>query len=191
MALSKILGRQSTGWNSIPRPLQVFLLRGACILVGWKCLYWLWLGPAHQPDGFLTSLTAKLTAWVFGLLSPQMQPATVPGHDVLITALVNGAHTTVISVADACNALQLMVLFAGFVFSVPVPLRRQLPYVFTGLLIIIAANVLRCLGLIYVYIDFPNVFPFAHHYFFTLAIYLIVFLIWKRLIKEWMLYEKK
>jgi exosortase/archaeosortase family protein len=121
-----------------------------------------------------------------------MYPQLATFHnDVLITALVHGARVTTISVADACNALELMVLHVGFIASVPAPVSKQLPYIGVGLLLIAAANALRCLALIYIYIASPNFFPFAHHYIFTLVIYLIVFLTWRHFIKNWLRNETK
>lgn len=175
-----------------PKGLRVFFIRGICILVVWKVIYLLWLKPVHIPDTQLTYLTARITTWVFHLLSPAMLPMLQPHNwDMQISGLINGTRTNIISIADACNALELMVLHAGFILSVPLPFSKQWPYIITGLLLILVANVLRCLALIYVYISFPNFFPFAHHYLFTLTIYLIVFLIWKRFTNIWIRYEAK
>ena len=110
---------------------------------------------------------------------------------MLITALVQGRRINIISIADACNALELMVLHIGFIASATMPSGKKLPYIFVGLLLILLTNITRCLALMYVYISFPNFFPFAHHYIFTLTIYLIIFLVWKRFIKEWISYEAK
>lgn len=189
--LSKLLEQQGSQWKQVPRPLRIFLLRGVCILIIWKCLYLFWLRPWHELDSLLTYGTARATAWIFQLFSPQMHPGLVAHRDVLITALVNGKRINTIGIADACNALELMVLHIGFIFSAPVPFRKQLPYIGVGLLLIIATNILRCLALIYIYISFPNFFPFAHHYIFTLIIYLIIFLTWRRFIKDWIRYETR
>ena len=189
--LSGLLGQEGGRWKQVPRPLQIFLIRGICTLIIWKCLYLIWLRPLHQPDSSLTFGTAQLTTWIFQLFSPQLHPLLLPQKDMVITALVHGKRFTAISIADACNALELMVLYAGFIFSAPLPLRKQLPYICTGLLLIGIVNVLRCLALIYIYIAFPNFFVFAHHYIFTLIIYLIIFFIWKRYIKDWIRYETR
>jgi exosortase/archaeosortase family protein len=189
--LSNLLDQQESRWKQAPRPLRIFLLRGVCILIVWKCLYLFLIRPWHGLDAMLTLDTAQATAWLFHLFSPQMQPQLIPQRDVLITALVNGKRINTISIADACNALELLVLHIGFILSVPVPFRKQLPYIGAGILLIIAANVLRCLALIYIYIAFPNFFPFAHHYIFTLLIYLIIFLTWRLFIKYWIRYETR
>ena len=190
-SLSRFFGRQENQWKQVPRPLQIFITRGICILIVWKCLYLFLLKPLHEPDSALTYSTAQLTTWLFQLFSPQMHPMLLPQRDMLITALVNGRRITTISIADACNALELMVLHIGFICSAPLPFRKQLPYIGVGVLLIVITNILRCLALIYIYVAFPHFFPFAHHYIFTLIIYLIVFLIWKRYIKDWIRYETK
>lgn len=185
------MGQQENQWKQVPRPLQVFLLRGICILIVWKILYLFWLKPLHEPDSLLTFSTAQVTAWLFQLFSPQMHPMLIHQRDMLITAVVHGKRVNTISIADACNALELMILYVGFIASVPLPFRKKLPYIWMGLLLIAVTNVLRCLALIYIYIAFPHFFPFAHHYIFTLIIYLIIFLIWKRFIQDWIRYETR
>ncbi len=192
--MSKLLGNTQKGlqkWSQVPRPLQIFLIRGVCILVIWKLLYLLLLKPLHIPDTQLTYAIAQITTSFFKLISPQLHPQLLPKADMLITAIINGKLTETISIADACNGLELMVLHLGFVFSLPYLLRKQLTYALIGIFLIVIANVSRCLTLIYVYISYPNFFIFAHHYLFTLFIYLIVFFIWKSLTQQWIIYERK
>jgi len=178
-------------WKQVPRSLRVFVTRGIFLLLAWKCLYLFLLKPLHQPDALLTLGTAQATTWLFKLLSPQMQPLLFTNRDMLITALVQGRRINIISIADACNALELMVLHIGFIASATMPSGKKFPYILAGLLLILFTNITRCLALMYVYIAFPNFFPFAHHYIFTLTIYLIIFLVWKRFIKQWISYEAK
>lgn len=177
-------------YNQIPKPLRSFLIRGLLILVIWKLIYLLLLKPNHQLDQMLTIFVGSATSWVLAHLYPALQPLVeYADNNVFITIVQNGIRVDSIAIADACNGLELMVLYLGFILAAPYPFKKKIHYIYAGLLIIMLTNVVRCLLLIFVYLNFPNYFVFAHHYIFTFVIYLIIFLIWVRFIKTWVKYE--
>lgn len=176
--------------NQIPKPLRIFLFRGLIILILWKLAYILFLKPDHRLDEMLTHFVGSATAWVFGLFHPEMLPQVEPiDANVFITLLINGGRYDSIAIADACNGLELMMLYLGFILAAPYPFKKKIHFIYIGLILIMLTNVVRCLLLIFVFLIYPNYFVFAHHYIFTFVIYLIIFLIWVQFVKAWIKYE--
>jgi exosortase/archaeosortase family protein len=177
-------------YNQIPKPLRIFLVRGLIILILWKLIYILFLKPDHRLDEMLTYFVGSTTAWIFSHIYPSMQPLVeLADTNLFITIVKNNVRIDSIAIADACNGLELMILYLGFILAAPYPTKKKIHFIYVGLLLIVFTNVIRCLLLIFVFLNYPNYFGFAHHYIFTFVIYLIIFLIWIRFIKAWIKYE--
>lgn len=86
----------------------------------------------------------------------------------------------VLDIAQACNGLELLVLYIGFIVCMPSNIKRKLLYIGIGILLLDSVNILRCVGLIYLREYFHAYFEFAHHYIFKIMIYTATFLIWVR-----------
>ena len=85
----------------------------------------------------------------------------------------------VLNIADACNGLELMVLYIGFIVCMPSTFWRKILYIIVGVILLDFINILRCTGLIYLREYFQAYFQFAHHYLFKIIVYGATFLIWK------------
>jgi len=103
---------------------------------------------------------------------------TVYGHNIFI----NGYN--VMRVARACNGLELMVLYVGFLMCVPTNAKRFWTFFITGPIIITFLNVIRCIVLGVMFYNGHQFADFAHHYVFKLVIYAAIFYMW-------VLYSKK
>lgn len=83
-----------------------------------------------------------------------------------------------LSIADACNGLELMVLYAGLIICLPSRLFRKAVFIGTGILLIEVLNVLRCAGLVLLFRHRPEYVDFSHHYLFSLLVYGAIFWLW-------------
>jgi exosortase/archaeosortase family protein len=96
--------------------------------------------------------------------------------------IINGRRG--VGIADPCNALELYVLYFGFLLCLPASYKRLLLFTIGGFLMIFCLNILRCVGLIYLNLYQNTWAGFAHHYLFKLIVYAAVF-------GGWVWYSKK
>lgn len=176
--------------NKIPKPLITFIVKGVSFFIIWKLSYLFLLKPNHWLDAWLTFSLGSSVNWVLTQISPQLQSSIqLVNQDIVFSTLRNGSRSTILLIADACNALELMMLYLGFILASTLPFRKQIHYLYSGIFLIFIINVLRCLLLIYVAFFLPTAFVFAHHYLFTSIVYLLIFLMWRKYIKTWIKYE--
>ena len=184
-------------WNTIPLEVRKFLGRGAILFIVWKLLFHLALQPAQWPDAPLVKAIAQQTSTVLN---------TLHGEKLYSYSIVNKSHTIrenkneklyhgtsgyilkhqkpVLLIVPNCNGLELMVLFAGFIVSFPGRWQRKLWVIPAGIVIIHLVNVLRSAALVSMHAgSLKTYFNFAHHYLFSLTIYLIIFLLWAWYVK--------
>jgi exosortase/archaeosortase family protein len=176
--------------KAIPRPVKLFLLKAIVLLVAWKALYLLVLQPGRildKPLSYAVSAGTVATLNGFGHskeyttvsgVHPKGNPA--PGDVVVWEPVMNiWLHNDrVLSIADACNGLELMVLYAGLILCLPSSWRRKLAYILCGMLLIQVLNVIRCAGLVLIYLHRPQYLDFSHHYLFSFLVYAFIFWLW-------------
>lgn len=156
-------------YNDLPRGLKQFLIRAILLFVGWRLAYYFILEPTDFPDKQLIDLVVDGTFQVLTFVYDQL---AIQGD----TIWVNGRPT--LTVAKACNGLELIVLYLGFLFCLPTNAKRLIAFVIAGPLIIYGLNVLRCAALAVMFYNNHYLADFAHHYIFKLVIYAIVFGLW-------------
>ena len=93
-------------------------------------------------------------------------------------------------VADPCNALELYVLYLGFLFSFPASLKRVLLFSIVGIVVIYSANIIRLAALASMNIHRIKAIDMAHHYVFKLIVYGLIFGLWVLFTKKQIHYEK-
>lgn len=171
--------------TSIPSPIRSFLIRAIVIFISWKTLYFLVLLPMRIPDHQLTILTAKTTSLFFNIIHNTTSSISIENHDgVPITAFfINGERA--IGIADRCNALELIVLYIGFLFTIPATWRKQLLYLVAGVFGIFILNVLRCYALALLNLNDSSIADVAHKYIFTMIIYSLIFITWVKYSKSY------
>ena len=163
--------------QSIPLPgtVKSFLIRALVIFVAWKLLYHLVLFPIQVPDQQLREVTAQTTAWFYNLFPGQeasLGAASAEGNAISVNGGIG------IRIANGCNGLELFVVYIGFLFCYRSPLKRQLLFTAGGVLLIYVLNVLRCAGLVWLISEGSSFADFAHHYFFKMIIYSVIFGMW-------------
>ncbi|MEO8713131.1 MAG: archaeosortase/exosortase family protein [Parafilimonas sp.] len=173
--------------NKIPSAVKSFLIKGLIIFVAWKLLYLLLLTPSRILDKPLTDFTAIGAAKTLNFLSHSSDYTTLAEIDEydadgvrqlqpLMSIYFHGEKQ--LSVADACNALELFVLYAGFIICFPSALKRKILFIVGGIILICLINILRCAGLAWIFIYYPQYGDFSHHYVFTFIVYVCIFLLW-------------
>lgn len=187
----KIVTTYKKIWLQIPAAIRRMVLMGTLILVAWKTLYIFWLEPNRTLDEPLTILVAKQTAglmqWMwpegnYRILSQQeFRGGTAPSRIEHLFILKDGQPT--ISIADNCNGLELMVLYAAFIICMPGKAGRKWFFMLLGIPILHVANLARCMGLVGMHLQWPGMFDFAHHYLFKIMVYGISFGLWALYLK--------
>jgi len=173
-----------------PRGIIVFFVKAAVLFIVWKSLYLLWLRPQGTLDAPLTYAVGSSTVGLLNLFAHQddfkgvrsfpkdgMEEGTEPGG--VVDVYRNGENT--LRIATACNGLEIMVLYAGFLFCFPTagPSRRW-TFLGGGLALIFVLNIIRCALLVWIFIRYRKYLDFSHHFLFTFIVYAFVFLLWYR-----------
>jgi exosortase/archaeosortase family protein len=181
--------RLSEKWRQVPRPVRSFLLKGLILFAAWKLLYLGFLLSNRLLDRPLTTFIGVGTTATLNIISHSSAYSAESGADLRVSAN-NGPlvreeveriyryRTKILSVADVCNGLELMVLYAGFIICWTASTGRKLKFIGGGLALIVLLNLLRCTALVFLYLDKPQLVDFYHHFVFNFLIYGIIFWLW-------------
>ncbi len=156
----------SIALNQLPKPVKVFLFRALCIFAGWELLYLLLLQPMNIPDGQLTQFIVFCTTKFLSLF--------YPGTYAIYHTVYTPQHGKAVRVEDACNGLELMVLYCGFIIAMPTIKKniwRKLAYIAAGIAGIMILNVLRCAALVWIVYYHKELFTLSHKYIFNIVVY--------------------
>jgi exosortase/archaeosortase family protein len=174
--------------NKIPKPVKLFLLKATLLFSVWKLLYLLYLLPHRTLDKPLTSVLGVSTVTALNAFDRSRPYSTgagihtkeLPEGGTISEAGMDIFHdgNSVLFIADACNGLELMVLYAGLIICLPSSSRRKWLFITSGFLFIEVINVLRCMGLVQIYRQRPDWLNFAHHYLFSFIVYAAIFWLW-------------
>jgi len=170
-----------------PRGIIIFFVKAAVLFIVWKSLYLLWFRPQGTLDAPLTFAVGTSTVGLLNLFSHHdtykgvrsfpkdgMEEGTEPGG--VVDVYRNGENT--LRIATACNGLEIMVLYAGFLFCFPAVASRRWTFLGVGLALIFLLNIIRCALLVWVFIRYRQYLDFSHHFLFTFIVYACVFLLW-------------
>ena len=148
----------------------------------------LFRSPSALLDRPLTIRVGQQTTALLNLLtgsssftSHYQSAGSIAAHNQLgpsANAVVDYQGRKVITIANACNGLELFILYAGFLLCFPATLSRKLAYLIIGLPAIHVANILRCAALCYIGIWRPHLIDIAHHYVFKIVVYGLILLLW-------------
>jgi exosortase family protein XrtF len=163
------------GYTSIPLVIRRFFLKAIVLFVVWKVLYHTLLLPSRFPDAPLTHITASVSAWAIRLFT-STPVAVLQDVHMKDTLFINGHK--VIGIADACNGLELYVLFIGYLICRTGTLKTRLQYGLAGVAIIFVANIIRVAILSWLFAKQYAYTQFLHKYVFTFVLYGIIYLLW-------------
>jgi exosortase/archaeosortase family protein len=189
MSLNKRISH-TQGWQRIPATVKYFLLKGILLFTTWKLLYIFVLLPNRVLDRPLTHLIGAGTAATLNIFShgspysarPDVNNKLMDDGSVFPEPVMQVYWRTdkVLSIADVCNGLELMVLYAALLLALPGATSRKLIFIITGLLLINVMNILRCSALVLVFRHKPEYVNFIHHYVFNFVVYGVIFWLWLR-----------
>jgi exosortase/archaeosortase family protein len=182
----EILTTYKNKWRQIPEGIRRMVIMGSIILLVWKTLYTFWLEPNRLLDQPLTIMVAKQTAGLMQFIWPEGKYQIITKQDYLGQAVTGSIEhvfilkdrTPTISIADYCNGLELMVLYAAFIVCMPGKAGRKWAFILMGIPLLHIANLARCMGLVGMHLEWPGMFDFAHHYLFKIMVYSISFGLW-------------
>lgn len=172
-------GHQETeGGDRIKLILKSFVIKAVLILIGWTVLYYGFIKPDGRVDQWLTSQVVNGTKVGLEWLGYDTTLGYAnPGESTSRMIYIDGQ--AVVLVADACNGLELMVLFIGFLLCFPGPWKYKAIIIPLGTLMVFVINVIREVILSLNYKFFQETFDFNHKYTYVFFVYLFVFLIWR------------
>ncbi|MDB5013495.1 MAG: hypothetical protein JWQ25_1697 [Daejeonella sp.] len=180
-------------WNHIPNAVKLFLFKAVSILIIWKAIYLVFLLPTRVIDAPATYSVGVATAKALNLLNnsqgytSKKEIADIPSEFGLISVNQQAIYLNkekIVAIEDACNGVELFVLYTGFILCLPAFWLRKVTFILMGLVAIYFVNIFRCTIITWILLNHPRLFSFAHHYLFTFIVY--VFIIW-----FWMLFTKK
>lgn len=138
-------------YSSVPAGIKVFAKKALTLLSAWLVLYYLIMQPLRVPDKWLTSLTASITVKTLNALyKPGFKIET--GEQVTESYHYIGDQILYRSkpallIADACNAVDVFVLYISFFICLPTSKRRAILFAVVGIAGIFILNIFRCFGL--------------------------------------------
>ena len=173
-------------WQSIPAEVQQFLKRALFIFIIWKLIYHLFLFNGRIIDKPLTDWSTIGAEKIMQVFYPDKQlaikeecsyPIEMPNELFCFDFLyMNGKK--IVGVADPCNALELYVLYLGFLFAFPASLKRIVAFSFVGIIVIYMANIIRLAALASMNMHRIDAVDMAHHYVFKIIVYALIFGLW-------------
>lgn len=176
--------------NKIPAPIKLFLGKALLFFIFWKVIYAFFLNTSsYSIDNMLTKHVGVSSVYVLNNLTTMSGFTTkeeiaydkIDGEVVETiqknSEIYHNGHK-ILNIADACNGLELIILYIGFIVCMPSKITRKILYIILGVIAIDLVNITRCVGLIYLREYFQLYFEFAHHYLFKIMVYTSIFLIW-------------
>jgi len=176
-----------SAWNKVPVAVKKFIFKAFTILVIWKVLYLAFLLPNRILDKPLTYSVGVATTWLlntytgssdYSTRSEVSNVATDQGYTPMPLQKIFFHQNNVVSIEDGCNALELFVLYAGFIICMPAKALRKTLFIVGGIIAIYITNVIRCAGVAYIILYHPRYANFAHHYVFTFVVYGLIIALW-------------
>lgn len=187
-----VIGWLKTTWSDIPKEIQVFLKRAALIFIIWKLIYHLFLFNGRIIDAPLTHISSAGARWTLQQMHPgsetgireECKPDASVNNEVVCKDMLLLERQKIVGVADACNALELYVLYIGFLLSFPSSFKKILLFSIIGVAAIYIANIIRLVLLAQMYLHNMSARDFAHHYLFKAVVYALTFILWVLFVKK-------
>jgi exosortase family protein XrtF len=157
------------------RPALRFLLTFVGIYVAGNVLYGIYVeyyAPGADPA------TTWVTSQIVGILKLLGQNTGAVSSDESPYVLLTSDGRTILRVFEGCNGINVVIVFIAFIVALGGKSRPVIIFLLTGFLIIHLANLTRILLLYFTAMHRPLLFYYFHKYFFTAALYGVVFLLW-------------
>ena len=161
-------------WAEIPLLLKRFCIKVFLFLVIWLLSYHLYLKPHRTVDKPLTTITTATTVAFVSLFYENQELSWKDATDDSAANIFLDGKLA-LGIADGCNALELFILYASFIFCMPTNFKRAAFFIIGGIIVIFILNILRCSGMLWMSLHKKEWFDFAHHYAFKLIVYAAIF----------------
>jgi exosortase/archaeosortase family protein len=170
-------------FSSVSKEIRVFLLKLFLLIIGYLTAYNLVLKPTRIPDKWLTNI---ITSSVSSVLNIFLLESQSPSHNIeaFEAGRIVQGNKIIFIIADSCNGLDLMAIYLSVILLLPYSLKRKFIFGLGGVLAILIANILRCIGLYWIYVSHNSLFEINHHYTFTLLMYLLIFYGWLKFTQQ-------
>lgn len=129
---------------------------------------------SYAPD-FITNLVAKQSSAViegFGYSAQVLPNPNQPSMKLFVEGVF------LARIVEGCNALSIIILFVSFIIAFAERFKKTVLYIFAGIVIIYAVNILRIAILAIALYEYPAYEHTLHGVVFPGIIYGIVFLLW-------------
>jgi exosortase family protein XrtF len=160
------------------RFLGIFL---GCYIV-LSVLYGFWIESLGKVPDAMTSEVSREVVAILNTLGVEASQEPNPSGP---TVFVFDGAKKVLNVFEGCNGLNVMIVFLSFVLAYGGRRERVLWFIPAGFLVIHLANLGRILWLFWLSAFNERLFYYFHKYFFTAAIYVIVFMLWWFWVTRW------
>lgn len=171
----------------------MFIGKALFLAILWKLIYITFLMSPRLMDKPLTNHVGLAAAFMLNQFSGMhhfkayhTSDTTIMEGQLQITQVCKIVHENkkVLHIADGCNGLELMVLYAGFILCFPTSISKKMSYLLIGLSIIDIMNILRCAGLGFIKEYYHPYFSFSHHFIFKAIIYTAIVILWVQYCKN-------
>ncbi len=157
------------------KPTILFLIKFFGIYLMSNLLYGAWITHWEPKPDPVTHLVTEQSAAVIRILGHAVEVHDYPDKP---TTYIQLRQSSIISVYEGCNGLNVSIVFLAFLFAFGPYTKAMIWFAPLGLLIIHLANLARIILLFWVSLYEPDYLYFTHKYLFTAFIYLFVFLLW-------------
>lgn len=157
------------------RPTILFLLKFVGFYVVGSLFYGLYITAFEPGVDPVTNLITRQSSFVLNLIGWETHPIDLTGKP---TTYIEWNGKGIVSVYEGCNGLNVIIVFLSFVAAFGPFNKKLIVYLPISLTVIYLANIARIVLLFFVVIYFQSYTYFAHKYFFTASIYLVVLLLW-------------
>lgn len=175
-------------WQEIPASVRKFLITSIILFTIWKVCYHLYLKPTRLIDIPLTVQTANNTQQLLQAIYPNYNftnEQRLPKEKIdFFGVYIMKDSKKIIGIFDPCNALEVFVIYIGLIICLPSNFKRMALYIVLGIVGLYILNILRCTVLGILNINRSVYVDFAHHYLFTMVVYIGIFLGWASYIKQ-------
>jgi exosortase family protein XrtF len=168
-------------------PVNRFVFRASVVFIIWFIFYYVLQADRRTISKPLSQLVVEQSTALLSVVDSNYHLSIEQrGKYIMHTVCYN--TKCLVGVGRGCNALELFILFAGFVMAFPGPIRHKYWFIPAGILLIHFLNICRVAALAVIQFKAPHYLDFNHKYTFTFLVYGVIFILWLYWVKN---YSKK
>lgn len=163
------------------KAILFFLLKFIGLYIVLNTAYGFWIEQYHPLPDPLTRIVTNQTAAIVSLteddisVGESLKSPYVP---------IRQGSTTIVSVFEGCNSLNVMIVFISFIVAFTGTLKKSMIFGAVGIVLIYLFNLFRVGLLFFIAKYYPNNLYFFHKYLFTGLLYVLVFFLWYLWVKK-------